>query len=183
MNSTPSGVTMGSAPNVPAALHLTGRPVTWPEVLRIIPVSRSTSDDGLKSGMCPKCVRISTRGFAWYGSNILALAASWWTGRDRHARAPRRSRCSLRSVQQADPRMHDRVRRRRPQGVGPLQRGVQVNWAADPQMCACLRHRTAGGLRGAHRARSRRQEIHVAGAARKVAPTMCRPSQREWARA
>lgn len=82
MTSAPHGVTSGSVPNVPAALHSTGRLIKLPEVLRIIPVSRSTWYDGVKSGMYPKAARISTRGVAWYESDILALAASWSTGRD-----------------------------------------------------------------------------------------------------
>ena len=82
MNSTPLGATTGSAPNIPAALHLPGRHMKLPEVLRIIPVSRSTWYDGVKSGMYPKPARISKRRVAWSESDILALAASWSTNRD-----------------------------------------------------------------------------------------------------
>jgi len=53
-----------------------------PEVLRIIPVSRSTWYDGISSGRYPKPVRVSKRGVAWSESDILALVASWSTGRD-----------------------------------------------------------------------------------------------------
>jgi hypothetical protein len=42
MTSAPLGVTTGSVPNVPAALHSTGRLMKLPEVLRISPVSRRT---------------------------------------------------------------------------------------------------------------------------------------------
>jgi len=75
---------MNSARNdVPtASLHLPGRLMKLPEVLRIIPMSRSTLYDGVKSGMYPRSVRISTRGVAWYESDIVALAASWTSGRD-----------------------------------------------------------------------------------------------------
>ena len=82
MNATPSGVTTGSAPNVAAALRLPGRLLKLPEVLSIIPVSRSTWYDGVKSGLYPKAARISKRGVAWSEADILALAASWFTGRD-----------------------------------------------------------------------------------------------------
>jgi predicted DNA-binding transcriptional regulator AlpA len=82
MNSTPSSVTIGSVPNVAAAHHLPGRLLKLPEVLRIIPVSRSTWYDGVKSGRYPKGARISKRRVAWCEADILALAASWFTGRD-----------------------------------------------------------------------------------------------------
>ena len=72
MNSAPLGVTTGSVANVLAALHSPGRLMKLPEVLRIIPVSRSTWYDGVKSGMYPKAARISTRDVAWYESDILA---------------------------------------------------------------------------------------------------------------
>ena len=82
MNSTPSGVTTGLAPNVAAALRLPGRLLKLPEVLSIIPVSRSTWYDGVKSGLYPKAARISKRGVAWCEADILALAASWFTRHD-----------------------------------------------------------------------------------------------------
>ena len=82
MNSTPLGATTGSAPNIPAALHLPGRHLKLPEVLSIIPVSRSTWYEGMNCGMYPKPVRVSKRGVAWSESDILALVASWSTGRD-----------------------------------------------------------------------------------------------------
>lgn len=82
MNSTPLGATTGSAPNIPAASHLLGRHMKLPEVLSIIPVSRSTWYDGMNSGIYPKPVRVSKRGVAWSESDILALVASWSTGRD-----------------------------------------------------------------------------------------------------
>ncbi len=82
MNSTPLGATTNSAPYIPTALHLPGRHMKLPEVLRIIPVSRSTWYDGISSGRYPKPVRVSKRGVAWSESDILALVASWSTGRD-----------------------------------------------------------------------------------------------------
>ena len=82
MNSTPPAVSTGSAPNVAAALHLPGRLLKSQEVLRIIPVSRSTWYDGVKSGLYPKAARISKRGVAWCETDIQALAASWFSGRD-----------------------------------------------------------------------------------------------------
>jgi len=82
MNSAPLGVTTGSVTNVPVDLHSLGRLMKLPEVLRIIPVSRSTWYDGVKCGLYPKAARISRHGVAWYESDILALAASWSMRRD-----------------------------------------------------------------------------------------------------
>ena len=82
MNSTPLDSTTGSTPNIPAALHLPARHMKLPEVLSIVSVSRSTWYDGMSSGIYPKPARVSKRRVAWSESDILALVASWSTGRD-----------------------------------------------------------------------------------------------------
>ena len=53
--------------------HIIGDPKTDPPIQPIIPVSKSTWWDGVKSGRFPKPVKLSARTTAWHVEDIRAL--------------------------------------------------------------------------------------------------------------
>lgn len=55
-----------------------------PEVLAIIPVSRTTWYQGVKDGLYPSQVKLGPRVSAWRRSDIEALLASLGTKKDEH---------------------------------------------------------------------------------------------------
>ena len=65
---TPPTAWQPPAHNIPPLLRL-------PEVLKLIPVSRSTWYDGMKDGRYPSPVKLGPRAVAWKSSDILALTA------------------------------------------------------------------------------------------------------------
>lgn len=64
----------GEPPSSDRCLSGGGRLLRLPEVLRIYPVSRSTWYAGIKGGIYPEPVRLSSRVVAWYEDDIMNLA-------------------------------------------------------------------------------------------------------------
>jgi len=56
-----------------------------PQVLKIVPVSRSTWYLGVKKGVYPAPVRISRRSSAWRRNDVVALAARFSNSWDERA--------------------------------------------------------------------------------------------------
>jgi prophage regulatory protein len=64
----------GAGPGTSPRLNPVGRLLRLPEVLKIIPVSRSTWYEGVRRGHYPKPVRLSVRTSAWPEASIHRLA-------------------------------------------------------------------------------------------------------------